>query len=186
MTEEKTKNLINGIDTEVLGETVEMLRQQPELGESKFHIKNKWLGSAHNQTTVTSFHSAGQEIEHLQEYKMEADEPFVLGSNDKGANPVEHLLNALTACMTNSLVCHAAARGIDIEALESEVEGDIDLRGFLGLSNDVRKGYREIRVKFKVKSNEQNLKRLKKLAEFSPVFDVVSNGTDVKFEIERM
>jgi len=117
---------------------------------------------------------------------MEADEPFVLGSNDKGANPVEHLLNALTSCMTNSLVCHAAARGINIEALESEVEGDIDLRGFLGLSNDVRKGYREIRVRFKVKSTEQNLNRLKRLAEYSPVFDVVSSGTDVKFEIERM
>jgi uncharacterized OsmC-like protein len=109
----------------------------------------------------------------------------VLGSNDKGANPVEHLLNALTACMTNSLVCHAAARGIHIEELESEVEGDIDLRGFLGLSADVRKGYRNIRVKFKVKSDEENLDRLKRLAEFSPVFDVVSSGTNVDFQIER-
>ncbi|MHC4265743.1 MAG: OsmC family protein [Planctomycetota bacterium] len=109
----------------------------------------------------------------------------MLGSNDKGANPVEHLLNALTACMTNSLVCHAAARGIHIEELESEVEGDIDLRGFLGLSADVRKGYRNIRVKFKVKSDEENLDRLKRLAEFSPVFDVVSSGTNVDFQIER-
>jgi uncharacterized OsmC-like protein len=185
MAEQQTKNLVNGIDTETLGETVEAIRENPELGESRFHIKNKWLGSAHNQTTVRSFYGAGQEIEHSQEFKLDADEPFVLGSYDKAANPVEHLLNALTACMTNSLVCHAAARGINIEELESEVEGDIDLRGFLGLSTEVRKGYSNIRVKFKVKSDEKSLDRLKRLAEFSPVYDVVSNGTNVDFQIER-
>jgi uncharacterized OsmC-like protein len=185
MAEQQMKHLVNGIDLDVLGETVEAIRENPELGESKFHIKNKWIGGGHNQTTVNSFYGAGQEIEHLQEFKLDADEPPVLAGGDKAANPVEHLLNALTSCMTTSIVCHAAVRGINIEELESEVEGDIDIRGFLGLSTDVRKGYRDIRVKFKVKTDENNLERIRRLAEFSPVYDVVSNGTNVEVQIER-
>ena len=76
-------------------------------------------------------------------------------------------------------------RGIHIEELESEIEGDIDLRGFMGLSNDVRKGYQNIRVKFKVKADTNNTEKFRELAQFSPVFDVVSNGTNVSIEVEN-
>lgn len=98
---------------------------------------------------------------------------------------VEHLLNALAGCLTTTLVYHAAVRGITIEELESELEGDLDLQGFLGISSEVRKGYQNIRVNFKVKTDEKNLDRLKALSKLSPVFDVTSNGTNVTVSVER-
>ena len=83
------------------------------------------------------------------------------------------------------MVAHAAVRGIHIEELESELEGDIDLRGYLGLSNDVPRGYTNIRVKFKVKADEDNLDRLKRLALFSPVFNTITHGAEVDVQVER-
>ncbi len=87
--------------------------------------------------------------------------------------------------MTTTLVYHAALRGIHLEEVESELEGDINLRGFLGLSSDVRRGYEKIRVKFRVKTDVENLEKLKALSKLSPVFDVTSNGTNVDVQIEK-
>lgn len=90
---------------------------------------------------------------------------------------------ALAACLTTSLVYHAAARGILIESMESTVEGDLDLRGFLGLSDQIRRGYKEIRVNFSVKS-DASPEQLRELTTFSPVYDIVSNPVPVRITIE--
>jgi uncharacterized OsmC-like protein len=82
------------------------------------------------------------------------------------------------------MVYHAAVRGIKLEEVESELEGDIDLQGFLAISDKVRPGYQEIRVNFKVKTDIENVDRLKALTKLSPVYDVVSSGTNVKVQIE--
>jgi hypothetical protein len=82
------------------------------------------------------------------------------------------------------MVYHAAVRGIKLEEVESELEGDIDLKGFLAISDKVRPGYQEIRVNFKVKTDIENVDRLKALTKLSPVYDVVSSGTNVKVQIE--
>jgi hypothetical protein len=86
--------------------------------------------------------------------------------------------------MTTTMVYHAAVRGIKLEEVESELEGDIDLQGFLAISDKVRPGYKEIRVNFKVKTDAENVERLKAFSRLSPVYDVVSNGTRVKVQIE--
>jgi hypothetical protein len=87
--------------------------------------------------------------------------------------------------MTTTMVYHAAVRGIKLEEVESKLEGDIDLKGFLAISDKVRPGYEEIRVNFKVKTDSENVDRLKALTRLSPVYDVVSNGTHVKVQIEK-
>ncbi len=87
--------------------------------------------------------------------------------------------------MTTTMVYHAAVRGIKLEEVESELEGDLDLKGFLAISDEVRPGYQEIRVNFKVKTDLENLETLKELIRLSPVYDVVSNGTRVKVQVER-
>ena len=83
------------------------------------------------------------------------------------------------------MVYHAAVRGIKLGEIESEVKGDLDLRGFLGISDEVRPGYQEIRVNFKVKTDAENLETLKELVKLSPVYDVVSSGTRVNVQIEK-
>ena len=133
--------MINGIEMDTLKATVTAIANQPELGACHFRATNKWLNGNHNRSIVTGFYGAQQEIAHKQTFMLDADEPAILAGNDEGANPVEHLLHALASCLTTSMVAHAAVRGIQIDELESEFEGDIDLRGFLGLADDVPKGY---------------------------------------------
>ena len=186
MTRQKTINSVNGVNVDALNGTVEAMQAEPDLGKTRFHVHNEWTGGAHNRGTITDFISAGEPIAHKHVFTVDADEPSVLGGQDQGANPVEHMLNSLAACLTNSLICHAAAKGIEIKHLECDVQGDIDLNGFLGLSSDVRKGYKNITVKFKVDSDEQNREKLLRLAKFSPVFDTISNGTSVDVDIEEV
>jgi len=184
MAEQQTINKVNGVNVDVLQTTVDNIKQDPDLGKCRFHVRNKWLDGNHNRTIIKSFYGAKQENEHKQTFELDADEPPILAGNDEAPNPVEHLLNSLAGCITTSMVAHAAVRGIQIQELESEIEGDIDLRGFLGISKDVPKGYTDIRVKFKVKADTDNMERLKNLAEYSPTFNTLINGANVDIQVE--
>lgn len=177
---------VNGVNLDTLMDTVKAIKSDPELGASRFRASNRWLGGNHNRTTVTGFYGAKQEIAHLQKFQMDADEPPILAGEDRGANPVEHLLHALASCVTTSMVAHAAVRGIHIEEVESELEGDIDLRGFLGLADDVPKGYTDIRVKFKVKADAKDIDKLDELARYSPVFTTLTQSVPVSIAIESL
>jgi uncharacterized OsmC-like protein len=182
--EETSRNTtINGVEVETLMATVNAIQGEPELGACHFRASNTWLSGNHNRSTVTGFYGAKQEIAHRQTFTMDADEPAILAGNDEGANPVEHLLHALASCLTTSMVAHAAVRGIEIEELESELEGDIDLRGFLGLAPDVPKGYTDIRARFRVKARPEDLDRIKDLARFSPVFNTITQGANVEIDV---
>jgi len=175
---------INGVAVETLMETVNAIKADPELGACHFRASNIWLNGNHNRSTVNGFYGAKQEIAHQQTFTMDADEPAILAGNDEGANPVEHLLHALASCLTTSMVAHAAVRGIQIEELESELEGDIDLNGFLGLNAETPKGYTDIRAKFRVKARPEDIDRIKQLARFSPVFNTITRGANVEVDVE--
>ena len=184
MAEQITTNKVNGIDMDILQGTISAIRQEPELGKCKFRVSNKWLSGNHNCTTITDFYGAKQENSHKQPFELHADEPPILAGEDQGPNPVEHLLNSLAGCLTTAMVAHAAVRGIHIEELESEIEGDLDINGYLGLSKDVPKEYTGIRVKIKVKTDVDNMERLKRLAEYSPVYNTLIHGTNVDIQVE--
>jgi len=184
MAQQATVNEVNGVDTDILQTTINSIKQDPDLAKCRFHVRNKWLEGSRNRTTITSFYGAKQENEHQQTFELDADEPPVLAGGDQAPNPVEHLLNALAGCVTTSLVAHAAVRGIHLEEVESQIEGDIDLRGFLGIAPNVPKGYTGIRMKFRVKADTNDMERLKSLAEFSPVYNTLLNGANVDIEIE--
>ena len=175
--------VINGVDVDRLGETVKAIQQSPSLATSQFRATNRWINGGHNRSTIQGFYTAGQEdATRSTPFVLDAGEPPVLLGNDEGANPVEFVLHALAACLTTSLVYHAAARGIRIESVESTLEGDLDLQGFLGLSDQVRRGYKEIRVNFTIKTNA-TAEQLKELTKFSPVHDIVSNPVPVSISI---
>lgn len=179
-----TFNRVNGVDLDILMGTVNAIKEDPELGASHFRVKNTWIDGNHNRSTVTGFYGARQEIKHKQTFTMEADEPAILAGNDEGANPVEHLLHALASCLTTSMVAHAAVQGIEIDEVESELEGDIDLRGFLGLDLRVPKGYTGIRARFRVKARPEDLDKLRELVKFSPVFNTITHGASVAVDVE--
>lgn len=165
--------------------TIEKVKNEPALGASKFRVKNRWMTGGHNRSEAKGFYTAGREDDtRTRPHVMDADEPSILAGTDKGANPVEHVLHALASCLTTSMVYHAATRGIEIEELESTLEGDLDVRGLMGLAADVRKGYQHIRVNFKVKSNA-TAQELKALCEYSPVFDTIRNPVAVTINLEK-
>jgi len=177
-------NIVNGIDMDILLETVQAVKDKPELGKCQFRASNTWSGGSKNATTIGNFYGAGQENEHKKTFVYHADEPTIIAGYDDAANPVEYLLHALAACVTTSMVAHAAVKGINIEEMESHLEGDIDLNGFLGLDPNVPKGYTEIRVKFKVKSTADT-DQLKELAEFSPVYKTLTQGANIDIQVEK-
>jgi uncharacterized OsmC-like protein len=180
-----TSRVMNGVNLDTLMGTVNAIQADPELGACRFRASNTWLAGNHNRSTVKGFYGARQEMAHKKTFTMDADEPAILAGNDDGANPVEHLLHALASCLTTSMVAHAAVRGIRIESLESELEGDLDLRGFLGLDESVPKGYTAIRAKFRVKADPKDMDRIRELAKFSPVFNTLTQGTRVEVSVER-
>ncbi len=182
MTENK---LLNGVDITLVQETADIIRKDPEIAAFKFRAKNRWIDGGHNRATINGYYGARQEQTRPEPFVMDADEPPCLAGKDLGANPVEYQLRALAGCMMTTVVYHAALRGIKIEEMEMELEGDLDLRGFLGLSNEVRNGFQNIRVNCRVKTDEKNLDRLKALSKLSPVYDVTANGTNVEINFER-
>ena len=173
----------NGVDVTALTATLDALRHQPALGAFQFRARNTWLGGGLNRSTIQGFFGAGKEETRARPFTFAADEPPVLHGGDQGANPVEFVLHALAACLTTTMVYHAAVRGIEIGAVSSELEGDIDVRGFMGLADDVRKGFSRVRVKIRVASNA-SAERLAELAKFSPVYDIVSNSLPVDVTVE--
>lgn len=184
MAPQRTETKINGIDLEVLQGTIQAIEQDPELAKCRFRTHNKWISGDHNCSQITSFYGAKQEMVHAKPFELHADEPAVLAGEDQAPNPAEHLLNALAGCMTTGMVAHAAVRGIHIEELESQVEGDLDLRGFLGMSDEVPRGYTNIRITFKVKADAENTERLRELTEYSPVLNTLTQGVKVDVQVE--
>jgi uncharacterized OsmC-like protein len=174
--------VINGVDTGALAGTIEAIRADAGLGAFNFRISNEWISGGLNRSTVRDFGGARQEMTHVTPFVISNDEPAVLLSGDQGPNPVENLLHALAGCLTTTIVYHAAARGIRIDAMRTRFDGDIDLRGLLGISTEVRNGYRGINVSFEIEGDlteDQKRELIAMGPRYSPVFDVVSNGTPI-------
>jgi uncharacterized OsmC-like protein len=181
----KEETLLNGVPVERLKETIQAIRRDPTLADFEFRASNRWLGGGRNRSTIKDFFGAGQEDPTRSEpFILDNDEPEVLLGKDQAPNPVEYLLHGLAGCVTTTLACHAAARGIAIESISSEIEGDIDIRGFLGLSDQVPRGFKTIRVRMKVKSDAP-AEKLADLSRYSPVYNTVVNPVPVEIVIEK-
>jgi uncharacterized OsmC-like protein len=177
---------LNGVDTPTLFATLDAVRAQPDLAAFQFRATNKWVKGTHNQSSMRSFFGAGQELEHKHETVIDADHPAVLVGQDNGPAPVEYVLAALAACLTSGLANIAAARGIELTEVESTVEGDINLLGILGLSDEVRNGYNQIRVNFKI-AGDAPPEKLQALVEQSrnrsAVYDVITGSVPVSIDV---
>ena len=144
----------NGVNVQALLEARAALTDAPEAAEFTWRATTEWVRGTHSQSTIHSFHGAMQELTHEQVHVFDADHPTVLVGGDRGVTPVEFVLHALAACLTAGLANIAAARGVMLTEVESTIEGDIDLLGVLGLSDEVRRGFRRIKVGFTVRGDE--------------------------------
>jgi uncharacterized OsmC-like protein len=182
-----TDTIRNGVDTTVMFGTLDAIKAQPELGTFQFRASNRWLGGAHNRTTIKDFYGAGQEDSSRSEaFTIDAGEPPILLGANEGPNPAEYLLHALAACLTTTLVYVAAARGVHLTEVESTLEGDMDVRGALGLDDEYRNGFEQIRFSFRIKGDapEEKLREVVARAQLrSAVFDMVANGVPVSVDV---
>src|SRR3954451_23586074 len=149
-----TDTIRNGVDTEKMFATLDLIKEQPELAKFQFRATNRWLGGAHNRSTIRSFYAAGgEDTSRGQAFQIDAGEPGILLGTDTGANPAEALLHALAACLTTSIVYVAAARKVRLTEVESRLEGEMGGRGCLGVDDDYRNGFTKIRASFTVKGD---------------------------------
>jgi uncharacterized OsmC-like protein len=184
----ETKNVVNGVNVDELFGTIDAVKETPAIGEFRFKANNKWVNGGLNKTKIDDFYGTQKDLSHKKPFLLEADEPPLLLGEDQGPNPVEYALTALAACVTTSIVYHAAARGIELKSVESKLEGDIDLRGFLGISEEVSPGYKGIRMNFKIDSDApaEQLRELMKFApNHSPVYRTITGAVPVSVNLEE-
>jgi uncharacterized OsmC-like protein len=181
-------NVINGVNVKGLFSTIDAMKGNPEIGKFKFRANNRWINGTHCRATIKDFYGALKEDDSRPPMDYDMDEPPVLLGNNEGRNPVEYLLVALSGCLTTSLIAYASAKGIRIKGVESRYEGDIDLRGFLGISEDVPVGYQDIRVYFKIDadiSEEQKEELIRMAQKYSPVFNTITKSAPVSVHLDK-
>ena len=177
---------LNGVDTPNLFATINAVKGTPDLANFQFRARNEWVRGTNSRSRIESFSGAGGEHQHARVFEFDADHPAVLVGNDAGPTPVEFLLVALSSCLTAGIANIAAARGVKLNRIESSVEGDMDLRGILGLSKDVRNGYKGIRVNFTI-DGDAPAEVLRGIVDQSrarsAVFDVLTTGVPVDIAV---
>ena len=168
---------INGINVQAAVDTIAALKADKSLAKFQFRARNMWISGGENRSTIRDFYGAGQEdTSRSTAFQFTNGEPPVLLGNNEGANPVEFLLHALAGCVTTTFILHAMARGITIRELSTELQGNIDLQGLLGLDDRVSAGYEQIDIRMHVKADcsEKDLDDLLAYAQqHSPVCNTV-------------
>ena len=179
----------NGLNLEQMTQTVEAIKGTPSLGEFEFRASNQWINGGENRSSIKSFYGAGSEDTSRDEaFTFTNGEPPILLGNNEGANPVEFLLHALAGCVTTTMVLHAAARGIQIRKLSTELVGNIDVQGLLALDDSVPVGYESISIKMDIEADcsDEEIDDLISFAkEHSPVCSTVCNPVPVTLEREK-
>ena len=181
-------NVKNGVNVDQLIGTINAIKSDPDIARFQFRAETKWLNGGHCRTEFKNFYGAkAEDTSRAKTLVIEGDEPSVLLGEDHGVNAVEAVLHAIGSCLCVGFVYNASAQGISIETLAFSLEGNIDLHAFLGLSDTIRPGYDNIKVKFRVKADASNEKLLELCAyvqKTSPLLDIIRNPVPVTIEME--
>jgi uncharacterized OsmC-like protein len=183
-----TSTTVNGVDLDRLSATIDAVLADPTLAGFQFHADNHWIDGGHSRSTIHGFFGVGHDdATRTEPFTVDADEPPVLLGNNLAPNAGEYLLHALAACLSGTIAYHAAARGIALNGLQCVVDGDVDLRGFLGLDHTIRPGFQQIQVAITATGDfdDNQLAELTNLANYSPVRDSVMNPIPVTINITR-
>jgi uncharacterized OsmC-like protein len=179
-----TQETRNGVNVTQLVETIGAIQNDSGLATFRFRAHNEWLGGGRSRTSIDGFWGAGQEdTSRTEPFTLEGDEPPVLLGSNQAPNAVEVVLHALASCLAVGFVYNAAARGIEVRSLEFDLEGEMDLHGFLGLSEETRAGYQGVTVTYRVDADapaEQIDELCRYVQRTSPVMDIITNPVPVK------
>ena len=176
----------NDVERDALFATLDAMREEPSLARFQFRVTNTWVSGTHNRAVISGFYGAGQEQQHHTEMVLHTDQPPVLVGRDNGPTPAEYLLHALLACLMSGIGSLATARGIELDEVTATIEGDLDLRGILGLDPEVRNGFDGIRVQFYVNGAaeaEQLAELVRHSKARSAVYDVITHGVPVHIDV---
>jgi uncharacterized OsmC-like protein len=177
----------NGVDTPKLFATIGAVAQQTTLARFQFRAASRWMNGTHTRTAMGEFYGAGSEMKRGTTFEADADHPVVLCGEDHGPTPAEWLLHGLAGCLTAGIANISAARGVTLNRVECSLEGDIDLQGILGLSNDVRNGFQAVRVSFRIDADapaEKITEIVRQAQVRSAVLDVLTNGVPVFVSVD--
>ena len=177
----KESNIVNGLNVDDLFSLIEGVKGDASKATTSWRVATTWQGQAHSRSEIKGFAIGGQDVS--RRFTIDIDEPRELGGSNQFANPQEHLIAALNACMTVGYVAQCAVRGITLESLEIETEGDIDLRGFLGLDPKVANGYESLRYTVRIKGSgtrEQFAEIHSAVMATSPNFYNLANAVPLK------
>jgi len=178
-------NNVNGVNVDQINYVIESITADTTFGEFQFRVRNRWVSGGLNRSQIKGFHAGGREDgTRSKPFTLDADEPQLVAGNDSAPNSMEYVLHALVSCLTGTLVYHAAVRNITVNSVSSKIEGDMDVRGLLGMADDVRKGFHHVRVIMQVES-DAGVETLTELALFSPVYDIVSKSLPVELQIRK-
>jgi uncharacterized OsmC-like protein len=177
------KKLKNGVNVDALLAAREALKNAPQAAKFNWRASCKWQNGTHSQTKVKGFHGLGEEQKHKTEFSFEADHPEIFASEDLGATPVEYVLVGLASCLTAGVAAVAENRGIKLRSVEAKLEGSMDIQGILGIDSDVRNGFDDIKVTFKIDAENASKKDIEALVaqsqKRSAVYDIVANPTNI-------
>ena len=177
---------LNGVDTPNLFATVNFVADNPGTSLFQFRARNNWIAGTYSRTEISGFYGAKGEQARNKTFLAEGDHPAILVGADNAPTPVEYLLHALASCITAGIGNIAAARGVKLTRVSSFVEGNIDISGLLGLSNEVRNGFQDIRIRFEIEGDAPAETLAQIVAQSkarSAVFDVLTNGVSVNIEV---
>jgi uncharacterized OsmC-like protein len=181
-----TTSVNNGVNVQALLDAREALKGAPEAAKFTWRASCKWQNGTHSQTNVRDFFGLGQEQQHKTETTFEADHPEIFASEDLGITPIEYVLVGLASCLTAGVAAVAQNRGIQLRSVESKVEGKMDIRGILGIDSDVRNGYDDVKVTFKIDADapKKDIEALVAQSQKrSAVYDVITNPVNVTVEV---
>ena len=176
----------NGVNVEALFGAQAALKQTPAAAQFKWRASVQWLNGTHSKSTIETFYGLGGEQKHRKPYSFEADHPEVFASEDNGATPVEIVLAGLASCLTAGVAAVAQARKVQLRSVSATLEAGMDIRGILGVDEDVRNGFDGIKVTYKIDADaspEDIRAIVAQSQKRSAVYDIITNPTNVTVEV---
>jgi uncharacterized OsmC-like protein len=182
----------SGVNAQVLGTVIETLKNQPEMANVTFQVKTQWQNGDGFKITSTGkdFQIGGQTIRRREAFRVVSDFPDELGGMSKAPTVCEICMATINSCISQTIIAYATMMGIQLDSIRIETEGDVDIRGFTGISERVRPGAQELRIDIHLDSKTASKEQLQKLYElgkrFSPSMDTLTHGTTIKTTYDRI